>query len=84
MRNVSNKIEQSRAKEKQNRIRGFLKAVVFYALLFAFWVWLFVTNEGPGGVESTHLIIIGIAHLVLVCFHAMAGFEPEQKTVSPN
>jgi hypothetical protein len=59
---------------------SFLNVVGLYALSFAFWHWLFITNEGAGGVELQHLISMGIIHAMLVCFHSMALFKPVQKS----
>lgn len=78
MTSISEKNTDFRAQEKN--ILGFLNVVGLYALSFAFWLWLFITNEGAGGVELQHLISMGIIHAMLVCFHSMALFKPVQKS----
>jgi hypothetical protein len=59
---------------------GFLKALAFYAISFTFWILLFVMNDGPGGVESQHLVVIGIAHTILIFIHGISAFDPKGST----
>lgn len=80
MTSISEKNSDYSAQEKKKNIRGFLKVLSVYGLSFAFWLWLFMTNEGTGGVELQHIVIMGIIHVMLVCFHLMALFKPAQKS----
>lgn len=63
MSNLSNANTASSTQITEKQIRGFLKVFAFYVTLFTFWVWLFITNEGPGGVEFQHLIMMGIVQI---------------------
>jgi len=79
MNNISQKQNELTEQLDKNPIYSFLKVLVFYGLLFAFWVGLFLNNDGPGGVEFQHLVLMGIGHTFLVLLHALAIFKPEQK-----
>ena len=78
MNNITKASTQPSIKITKKNLKSFFKVLQFYGLSFVFWVNLFINNEGPGGVESQHLIIMGIVHAVLVCFHGLAVFNPEQ------
>ena len=58
--------------------RGFLKMLSFYLLSFTFWLGLFINNEGPGGVELQHLVLMGGVHAVLIFIHSIAVFQKEE------
>jgi hypothetical protein len=51
--------------------------LAFYAISYTFWILLFVMNHGPGGVESQHLVIVGITHTILIFIHATSAFDPK-------
>ena len=78
MNDTSNKNSKLNNKPSLNTVSGFLKALVFYAVSFAFWIMLFVTNDGPDGVESQHLVIIGISHAILILIHALSAFKSKE------
>lgn len=61
---------------KEKNIQNFLKVSAFYGLVFVFWLGLFINNEGPGGVELQHLIMMGIVNTILLGFHGLAIFKP--------
>ena len=65
---------------------GFLKALTFYAISYTFWILLFVTNDGPGGVEFQHLVLIGIAHAILIFIHGLSATDSIKKNIitKPN
>ena len=67
---ISKQVEQT---IDHNKIRNKMYGVVtFYFLSFSFWVWSFLNNLGPGGVESQHLVLIGVTHVISLVLHLMA------------
>ena len=78
MNTVLKASRQSFRKTMETPMKGFLKVLAFYGSLFAFWVSLFINNEGPGGVEEQHLVLMGIIHVLLVSFHALAIFKVKE------
>jgi hypothetical protein len=63
-------------------ISSFLKALAIYAVSYVFWILLFITNDGPGGVEFQHLVIIGISHVILILIHGLSAYK-SKGSVSP-
>jgi len=86
MNQITQKTASLITKTGKKPMNSFLKALFFYTLLFSYWVFLFITNEGPGGVELEHLILMGIVHIVTVGIHALAIFKKNKakaiKTIS--
>jgi len=58
-------------------ISGFIKALAFYTVLYVFWIVLFIANDGPGGVEFQHIVMMGISYAVLILIHGLSAFKPE-------
>jgi hypothetical protein len=77
---IENGTQQTTEQEKSGN--GLYGVLGFYSLSFAFWVWLFVSNTGPGGVESQHLVLMGLTHLVSVVLHSMAVLAPQKVDTS--
>ena len=75
MNDISNINTELNSKPSINPLSGFLKALAFYVVSYVFWIELFVTNDGPGGVESQHLVIIGISHAILILIHAISAYK---------
>lgn len=78
MSTISTVRSKSSIQFSEQSIRDFLKPLAFYALSFIFWVGLFISNEGPGGVEYQHLVLQGIVHAVLIFIHGLSVFNSEQ------
>ena len=70
-------ISKTSTSVNKKNIQRFLKASAFYGLIFIFWLGLFINNEGPGGVELQHLVMMGIVNTILLGFHGLAIFTPE-------
>ncbi len=79
MNNISKVGTSSTTQFDASPILSFFKVLGLYSLSFAFWLWLFINNEGPGGIESQHLVLMGIVHTILVLIHAKEIFKFEEK-----
>jgi len=75
-----NNTSTERTKFTGSSTAGFLKALVFYAISYTFWIFLFLSNDGPGGVEFQHLVLIGAAHTILIFIHGISAFAPKGPT----
>jgi len=79
MNNISKVDTSSTTQLNASPIFSFFKVLGIYSLSFAFLLWLFINNEGPGGVEFQHLVLMGIVHTMLVLIHAKDIFKSEDK-----
>lgn len=77
MNNTSTENTKFNKQPTNSPTAGFLKALAFYAISYTFWILLFVTSDGPGDLESQHLIVIGIAHTILISIHGISAFDPK-------
>jgi len=58
-------------------LSSFIKALAFYSILYTFWIVLFVTNDGPDGVEFQHIVMMGISYVILILIHGLSLLDPE-------
>ncbi|MCJ8319734.1 MAG: hypothetical protein MJK12_08870 [Colwellia sp.] len=70
---------KSSTQPTEKAMQGFLKMLSFYLLSFTFWIGLFINNEGPGGVELQHLILMGVCHAMLIFIHFIGVFQREEE-----
>ena len=78
MNDISNKNTELNCQPNINHFSGFLRALAFYAVSYVFWIVLSLTNDGPGGVEYQHLVIIGISHAILILIHALSAYKSKE------
>jgi len=78
MSNILNSNAKFTEQATSSQMSGFLKALAFYTVLYAFWIVLFIANDGPGGVEFQHIVMMGISYAVLILIHGLSAFQAEK------